>query len=216
MIRRVVASLVMAVTVAGGLALAADGAGSATQPGDARQGHPTPSIVPVSWELNFRHGALERLMMPVNGEQKAFWYLRYSVINNSGRDVLFTPSFELVAETGEVSEAFKNVPNDVFTRIKELYKNQFLMSPTAIYGRLLQGEDNAKDGVIIFTDIDPEARNFQLFISGLSGETAEVKNPITGKPVILQKTLELDFSLPGQAIGISPRSELKATKWVMK
>jgi hypothetical protein len=81
---------------------------------------------------------------------------------------------------------------------------------------LLQGEDNAKDGVIIFTDIDSEARNFQLFVSGLSGETAEVKNPVTGKPVILQKTLELDYNVPGQAIGIQPRSELRAVKWVMK
>jgi hypothetical protein len=212
MMRRVVASLVMAVALAGGLAMAADQS-DAPQP---KPGHPTPAIVPVSWELNFRYGNLERIMMPVNGQQKAFWFLRYSVINNSGRDVLFTPSFELVAETGQVSEAFKNVPNDVFTKIKDLYKNQLLLSPTAIYGRLLQGQDNAKDGVIIFTDIDPEARNFQLFVSGLSGETAEVKNPITGKPVILQKTLELDFAVPGEAIGIEPRTELRGTKWVMK
>jgi hypothetical protein len=209
----------MAVALAGGLTMAADqpaGGGGAGGGSTTRPGYPTPAIVPVSWELNFRHGTLERVFLPVDGQQKAFWFMRYSVINNSGRDVLFTPSFELVAETGQVSEAFKNVPNEVFTKIKELYKNQFLLSPTAIYGRLLQGQDNAKDGVIIFTDLDAEARNFQLFISGLSGETAEVKNPITGKPVILQKTLELDYSLPGQAIGVEPRAELRATKWVMK
>jgi len=178
--------------------------------------HPIPSIVPVSWELNFRYGPLERMFMPINGQQKAFWFMRYTVINNSGRDVLFTPSFELVSETGSVSEAFKEVPNEVFSKIKDMYKNQFLQGPTAIYGRLLQGQDNAKDGVIIFTDIDAEARNFQLFVKGLSGETAEVKNPVTGKPVILQKTLELDYNIPGQAIGIEPRPELRSTKWVMK
>ena len=205
---RVVASLMVAVAVAGVWSMGAERALMAQ--------HPTPAIVPVSWELSFRYGPLERIFVPVNGQNKAFWFMRYTVINNSGRDVLFTPSFELVAETGSVSEAFKDVPNEVFAKIKEMYKNQFLLSPTAIYGRLLQGQDNAKDGVIIFTDIDPEARNFQLFVEGLSGETAEVKNPVTGKPVILQKTLELDFNVPGQSINIEPRPELRATKWVMK
>jgi len=205
--RRVVASLVAAVVLAGAWSVGVDRPAAA---------HPIPSIVPVSWELNFKHGPLERIYVPVNGQQKPFWYMRYTVINNSGKDVLFTPSFELVAETGSVAEAFKDVPNEVFAKIKDMYKNQFLQSPTSIYGRLLQGQDNAKDGVVIFTDIDAEARNFQLFVSGLSGETAEVKNPISGKPVILQKTLELDFNLPGQAIAIEPRPELRATKWVMK
>jgi hypothetical protein len=104
----------------------------------------------------------------------------------------------------------------VFNKIKELYKSDLLLSPTAIYGKLLQGEDNAKDGVIIFSDIDPAARDFRLFVAGLSGETAEVKNPLTGKPVILQKTLELDYNIPGEAIGIDPHSQLRATHWVMK
>ena len=207
MMRRVVALVMVAVAMGG--------AGVAGME-RSTLAHPIPSIVPVSWELNFRYGPLERMFMPINGQQKAFWFMRYTVINNSGRDVLFTPSFELVSETGSVSEAFKEVPNEVFSKIKDMYKNQFLQGPTAIYGRLLQGQDNAKDGVIIFTDIDAEARNFQLFVKGLSGETAEVKNPVTGKPVILQKTLELDYNIPGQAIGIEPRPELRSTKWVMK
>jgi hypothetical protein len=148
--------------------------------------------------------------------------MRYTVVNNTGKEILFTPSFELVADTGRVQTAFKeangkdNIPSAVFEEISRLYKNPLLQSPSSIYGRLLQGEDNAKDGVIIFPALDPEARQFQLFVMGLSGETAEVKNPIDGKSVILQKALEIDFRLPGQAIGIEPKTEVTTVKWVMK
>jgi len=177
---------------------------------------PTPSLTPTSWELTFKHGPLERLMLSVDGKQKPFWFMRYTVVNNSGRDVLFTPDFEILADSGDVVHAFKDVPSNAFTKIKEMYKNPLMESPTNIYGKLLQGDDNAKDGVAIFSALDPDSRDFQVFISGLSGETAEVKNPVTDKPVILQKTLELDYNIPGQAIGIDPRVQLKATKWVMK
>ena len=142
--------------------------------------------------------------------------MRYTIINNSGQDILFTPSFELVADTGQVSAGFKDDHNLVFDKIKKLYNNKFLLSPSNIFGKLLQGEDNAKDGVVIFPALDTDARKFQLFVTGLSGETAEVKNPVSGKPVILQKTLELDYNVPGQAIDITPHARLDMTKWVMK
>jgi hypothetical protein len=177
---------------------------------------PQPSVVPVSWELTFKHGPVERLVTPVEGKNKTFWFMRYTVSNNSGRDILFTPDFQLMTDTGQVTEAFKNVPNPVFEKVKALYKNPLLLSPNNILGKLLQGDDNAKDGVIIFGDVDPNGRQFQIFVSGLSGETAEVKNPVTNESVILQKTLILDYAVPGQAIGINPQPKLTGTHWVMK
>ncbi len=209
MSRRLFASIVV-----GTLALAAGG--GALLPSARLIAAPEPAVTPTSWELSFKHGPMERIYAPVDGKQKAFWFMRYTVINNSGRDVLFTPLFELLGDSGQSVEAFKGVPNDVFRKIKELYKNSLMQSPTGIYGKLLQGEDNAKDGVIIFTDVDADSRNFKLFVEGLSGETAEVKNPVTGQPVILQKTLELDYNVPGEAIGIDPVSQLRAAIWVMK
>ena len=69
------------------------------------------------------------------------------------------------------------------SKIKELYADKLMLfPPTDILGKLLQGEDNAKDGVVVFGDVDADARDFQVCISGLSGETAEVMNPITSKP----------------------------------
>ncbi|HUO09560.1 MAG TPA: hypothetical protein VM008_14720 [Phycisphaerae bacterium] len=178
---------------------------------------PTPSIVPVSWELNFRHGDLQRLITSVNGQSKTFWYMRYTVINNSGKDVLFTPDFQLSTDTGQVQTAFKDVPNEVTNRITAMYKSATpLYGPNEILGKLLQGEDNAKDGIIVFSNIDPAARDYQVFIAGLSGETAQVDNPVTHKPAVLQKTLILDYTVPGEAINIQPAPKLKAVKWVMK
>ena len=177
---------------------------------------PVPAVVPVSWELTFKHGPVERLVTPIDGKNKTFWFMRYTVSNNSGKDILFTPDFQLVTDTGQATEAFKNVPNSVFEQVKALYKNPLLLSPNNILGRLLQGDDNAKDGVIIFSDIDPNGRQFQIFVSGLSGETAEVKNPVTNESVILQKTLILDYNVPGQAIGINPQPKLAGAHWVMK
>src|SRR5262249_38725765 len=108
---------------------------------------PSPSLTPVSWQLTFKHGPLERLVMPIDGKQRTFWFMRYQVVNNSGRDVLFTPDFEIAGDSGEAAHAFKDVPNEVFGKIKDMYRNALMESPTGIYGKLLQGEDNAKDGV---------------------------------------------------------------------
>ena len=207
--RPLLASLMaMALMTAAGAALVN------TQP--AAHAAPQPSAVPISWELNIKHGPIERLQLTTGGKPKTYWYMRYTVVNNTGKDILFTPDFQLMTDTGQVQEAYKDVPKDVIGKIKELYNNSLLQSPTNIVGKLLQGEDNAKDGVIVFGDVDVDARDFKVFIAGLSGETAEVKNPITGKAVVLQKTLVLDYVVPGQAIGIDPQPQYKGASWVMK
>ena len=210
--RRILGVVLGAMALAAGLSLVAREVSAA----------PEPSRLPVSWELNFRYGPLNRISVSIDGKQSTYWYMRYTVINNSGRDILFTPSFEIVADTGTAQAAFKeangkdNIPNAVYEKIKEQQANPLLQSPNSVFGRLLQGEDNAKDSVIIFPALDPEGRDFRLYAMGLSGETAEVTNPVTGKPVILQKTLEMDLKLPGQAIGIDPKTQVTAIKWVMK
>jgi hypothetical protein len=210
--RRILGVVLGAMALAAGLSLVAREVNAA----------PEPSRIPVSWELNFRYGPLNRITVSIDGKQSTYWYMRYTVINNTGRDVLFTPSFEIVADTGTAQAAFKegngkdNIPNAVYEKIKEQEANPLLQSPNSVFGRLLQGEDNAKDSVIIFPALDPEGRDFRLYAMGLSGETAEVINPITGKSVILQKTLQMDLKLPGQAIGIDPKVQVTGIRWVMK
>ena len=96
-------------------------------------------------------------------------------------------------------------------------------------GPLLRGADNAKDGVAIFTDIDPEAGEFDIFVGGLSGEIWSVTPPTpvittsyggkttTKTSVTLSKTLQMKYKLPGEAAArgsITP--EKVAETWIMR
>jgi hypothetical protein len=58
--------------------------------------------------------------------------------------------------------------------------------------------------------------NFSVFISGTSGETATVKGP-DGKPVILRKTLQLNYLIRGDS-QTSGQSEVvkQSQEWVMR
>jgi hypothetical protein len=66
------------------------------------------------------------------------------------------------------------------------------------------------------------ARNHQvnqvsLFVSGMSGETATVENPVSGERVLLRKTLQRDYLVSGDVL---PRGSLPvplvAETWVMR
>src|SRR5690242_19062956 len=97
MSRRLVASMMV-------LALATSGAVVIPSvPGFAA---PQPSVIPISWELTFKHTPIERVFLKVDGKDKPFWIMHYTVVNNSNRDVLFTPDFQLVTDTGQVVDAF--------------------------------------------------------------------------------------------------------------
>lgn len=182
------------------------------------QAAPAPSVVPITWELTFKQQAPERLIMTLPGksEPQTLWFFRYTVTNETGKDVLFTPEFQLLTDTGQIIASGKEGANDAFEAIKELYANSLMVSPIQVISKLLQGVDNAKDSVVIFANVDKDARVFKLEVSGISGETAEVENPLTHEKVILHKTLVVEYEIPGEAIGIDPHPQLKSTTWVMK
>jgi hypothetical protein len=56
-----------------------------------------------------------------------------------------------------------------------------------------------------------------MFIAGTSGETASVVNPVTGDRVLLRKTLQRDYLIPGEAAarGATP-IDLVSQHWVMR
>jgi len=182
------------------------------------QAAPEPGVVPTTWELTFKNYAPERIVAAVEGkgEKQTYWYMRYTVTNNSGQDLLFTPEFELMTDTGQIVKAGKGVDDSIFRQIKELYKNPLMEGPVDILGKILQGEDNAKDGVAIFAGVDADARTFRFMVGGISGETSPVLDPVTKEKVVLHKTLVLEYLIPGESIGAAPQPQFKSKKWVMK
>lgn len=165
---------------------------------------PTPSVVPVAWELDFKYQDPQPISVTLpNGSKKTYWYMLYTVANRSGADRTFIPDFNLYTDTGKISRSGVGVGVMVFDAIQKNVNNPLLVDQTSITGNILQGEDNAKDGVAIWPDIDPEARAFDVFIGGLSGEEAKLTLPAskpgaTSATVTLRKALRLQYAMPSE------------------
>ncbi len=193
---------------------------SVTKTAWAKHPYPTPGLETRSWQITFTWHRPMRLMMFVGAgakrRLKTFWFLRYTVANNTHRNLFFIPRIELVADTGKIIRPVITVSPKMLKKIRTATGDPFIINPALIAGRLLQGADNARESVAVFTGIPAAARAFRIFIGGLSGETAVQKNPLTHKPVVLHKTLVLHYWIPGKAIRIRPRSRLLSKKWVMR
>lgn len=185
----------------------------------ADAGYPKPELVPSSWELNFTHGRPQRIVADVPGaaNPQAFWYLTYTVTNKTDRERSFLPSFEMLTPDGRVVRSDKGIPALVFDRIKEREKKTFLEPFYQTAGKLLVGDEQAKDGVAIWPEVQLRMGFFSIFVEGLSGETAEVK--VGDKPVILRKTLQLNYHVRGDEV-YPGEDEVNAAdtamQWVMR
>jgi len=203
---------------------------------------PEPYEVPTTWELEFESKAPMPITVKLPGRKRpvTFWYMLYTVTNLSrdmstgrGADRDFIPEFVLYTDAGESSVANRRLPTGVYDAIKKRHNNPLLKSHTQIIGRLLYGKDNARDGVAIWPDFADKTGSIDVFVGGLSGETAELKLPspvtitetdATGavttnvkNKVILHKSLRLSFSIKGQS-GTRAYSTAKPTgrKWVLR
>jgi hypothetical protein len=189
---------------------------------------PEPAIVqrPGQWTLEVRYEHPQQIVLPggPKGESR-FWYMILTVTNRTGQDVEFYPKCDLVTDTFQVVPAGRGVPPIVFQQIRQRHQSvyPFLESVQTVSSRLLEGEDNAKDIAIIWQDFDPQATGFQVFLGGLSNETAVVNHPVavddSGRPipVYLRKTLELAYGLRGDpALRSSVEVVYKDLDWVMR
>lgn len=196
---------------------------------------PKPSPVPVQWELDFTWQQPKAIKVQLPGEAypKLYWYMVYTVSNHTGTDQVFVPEFVLYTDTGEVLRAGKGVPSAVFDAVKKTVNDPLLRDTIGVAGRLLQGDDNAKTGVAIWPDFDPKAGTIDIFVGGLSGETAEVVLPdpieveqrdakgnvkmVTKEKAILTKTLQLRYRVPGEASArLTTNASLVSKDWVMR
>jgi hypothetical protein len=186
---------------------------------------PVPSVYPKSWELKFDHGKPQRIEVDTgSGSKKAYWYLAYTVTNPTDEERTFLPVLELLANDGRVFRSDNKVPPQVFSTIKRRERNEFLENQYLIGGALRLGPDQAREGVAIWEEVSPEMGSFSIFVSGLSGEYAflkdakgeNAKSP-DGNPIILRKTLQLNYLIRGDEVypGEDVVNE-NAENWVMR
>jgi hypothetical protein len=190
---------------------------------------PEPAIVPAEnqWTLNVVYNQPQQITVKIPNQRtpQRFWYVILTITNNTNIDVPFYPTCELVTDTFQIIPAYRDTRNLVFDKIKARYKKKFpfLESLETADSRILQGEDNTKDLVIIWPDFDSKAKNISLFIAGLSNETVVVEHPTQKDPngnperIYLRKTLELQYSIGGDPNFRSNTSLVyKAMNWVMR
>ena len=169
---------------------------------------------------------LVSITLPGDTEPRRFWYLLYTVTNNTGQDVQFYPQFDLLTDTFKLYHAGLKVRRPVFEAIRARYSTSIplMEAESMITGRILVGQDNARDSVAVFEDFDPQATSVSIFVAGLSSETVTVEHPMridpeTGKnaQVLLRKTLVLEYQVPGDQYNPDNRVMLyRDRNWVMR
>src|SRR5205809_7519984 len=79
------------------------------------EAYPKPSVYPITWELKFEHSLPKRIVMQTDGSNvpQAFWYMTYTVTNETRQEQLFLPHFELVTKEGRIVRSDKSIPKAV-------------------------------------------------------------------------------------------------------
>jgi hypothetical protein len=184
---------------------------------------PEPSAVAKRWQLQVEFGPLRVYSTTTDGGPRTFFYQTYKAVNRSGQDVIFAPSFDLVDSDGTVVRSGRSVPDSVTKALLARLGNPLMQDQIAIMGTIQQGEENAKEGLVIWPCDNFRPGEVNIYAAGFSGETASVKAPglkdDKGKDVYitLRKTRQLTFANPGdlEKRGDNP-IESSSAKWIMR
>lgn len=193
--------------------------------------YPVPSPYPISWQFHFDHGTPKRIVVDVPGTPHpvAYWYMTYTVTNKGDKPEEFIPQFDMLSEDGKVTHSDRAIPPEVFRKIKLEEGIKLLVDSEHIEGTLNPGDDEAKDGVAIWPEPLRRMGTFSIFVGGLSGEFAEIKDadgkplvnkdPKTGEEtrVVVRKTLQLTFHVIGDEVRPGPDEDHpKGEEWIMR
>jgi hypothetical protein len=196
---------------------------------------PKPNEAQVDWQINIDYKTPQPIMIKVPGQTKPqlYWYTLFTVTNRTGRDRDFHPEILLYTNTGQMLRAGAGVNPAVYDQIKKMHNSPLLRDLVGMNGKLLQGQDNAKEGVAIFRDFDPKAGSFDIFFGGLSGETVIIKLPkpvkvkeigpdgkektVTTDKISLIKTLQLKYAFGTESADrANAKVEFVSQDWIMR
>ena len=215
--RALVAAFSRSAAAVAGLAVVAGVAGAIM---NAPMAHaaPEPDAIPTKWQLDIEPGLLRLASVdgPVEGNM-FFYYLTFKVTNNTGADQLLAPKFEIATDEGEILRSDRGVAPVVTETLLARLRNPYLEDQIGIQGRILEGQENAREGLIVWPCNDLSPDEVTVYAEGFSGESKSVIAPDTGRVFVLRKTLMLRHAVPGN---LNPRSdapiERTDTRWVMR
>ena len=183
---------------------------------------PEPNPIPIRWQLDLDVGPLRVIAVDVPGQgPELFYYLTYTVTNNTDEDILLAPSFELATETGVNVVAGQGVPASVTQAILSRLDNPLLNDQVNMIGVLRRGEAFAREGLVVWPVRDVSADLVRIYMAGFSGETdrIQVVDRESGnlRDVVLRKTLMAIHQTPGNILGQSdePIERVEAS-WIMR
>ena len=182
------------------------------------EAYPEPAIVSRSWQLEFTYERPRPIAVrSIDGDLNWYWYMIYEVQNHSGEDRLFIPEFTVYTSEGAMIEAGRDVPPNVYERIQHREGRLLMVSPIDVIGRILQGEDRAKQSVAIWPAFEGDVDWFRVFVAGLSGETQGVPDPVTGDRVVTRKSYMINFNTPGTVTKATDMTLNHAgDEWIMR
>ena len=190
-------------------------------PTAARADFPEPSFAPIAWELDFAHRDPRRIVV----QGRAYWYVPYTLTNNTDEERAFFPVIEMVTREAQTVPALDFAPKPVLDAIRRGTRLP-IERPREMLGRMiLLGEDQAVSSVAVFPEPLDEMGTFDVYFGGLSGETAFVTGrdgePLTdadGVPIRVFKTKRLTYRVRGDAVA-DDRADptvLERDEWVMR
>jgi len=145
----------------------------------------TPAVVSPNWAFDLEVSTPRPISVKdAHGRTVWYWYAAYKVTNNTGEDRRFIPEVTLTDNNGRIVQAGRRIPSNVFPAIDDKLGNPLLENPNNVVGRLLQGDDFAKESVAIWPASPQDVDEFTLFFAGADGEVKELLSPKTGQPIL--------------------------------
>ena len=171
------------------LVLLAPAAATAQDAADEAPANPgsfaEPSIVNPTWAFDLEVSTPNAIAVPgPTGRLQWYWYIAYKVTNHTGEDRLFIPEVVVLNNHGEIVQANRRIPHAAYPAIADRLGNTLLESPNDVVGRLLQGDDFAKESVAIWPASLQDVDEFTVFFGGVDGETKELISPRNGTPIL--------------------------------
>ena len=182
---------------------------------------PLDQIKGEAWDFQFEFRLPQRVtVVDKKGNEHAYWCLLYTVTNPDKVAHDFVPQAVLFTDSGKL--AADGLYPAVVETVKRRYRLKELKNSVQMMGPLKAGQDEAQDGVFVFPEVDPRMDAFKVFVTGLSGQFTvrtipAAKEGQEPKEIVLRKTMELDFSFPGDEIDLDEdKVYLAKQKWIWR